>query len=90
MRFTRFVQCCVSIGLLLTPALVYGQTFRLEEPPRVANSRPEAPTTQLPKLSPGAEEVASEIGVRAQVSLVKRDLSKLMLALKSREREEKK
>jgi len=63
MRFTRFVQCCVSIGLLLTPALVYGQALALEEPPRVANPRPEAPTTQLPKLSPGAEEVASEIGV---------------------------
>src|SRR6266478_1276145 len=63
MRFTRFVQCCVSVGLLFTPALIYGQTLTLEEPARVANPRPEAPTTQQPKLSPGAEEVASEIGV---------------------------
>jgi hypothetical protein len=61
MRFTRFVQCCVSIGLLLTPPLIYGQTLTLEEPARVAN--PRAPNTQQPKLSPGAEEVSSEIGV---------------------------
>ena len=63
MRFTRFVQCFLSISLLFTPALIYGQTLTLEEPGRVANPRPQAPTTQQPKLSPGAEEVASEIGV---------------------------
>lgn len=63
MRFTRFVQCCVSIGLLFTPTLAYGQTLTLEQQARAANARPEAPPTQLPKLSPGAEEVASEIGV---------------------------
>ncbi len=63
MRFTRFVQCGVSIGLLLTPALVYGQALTLEQQARTVNPRAEAPTMQLPKLSPGAEEVSSEIGV---------------------------
>jgi hypothetical protein len=63
MRFTRFVQCFLSISLLSTPALIYGQTLTLEEPARAVNPRPQAPTTQQPKLSPGAEEVASEMGV---------------------------
>lgn len=63
MRLTRFVQCCVSISLLFTAAVAYGQALTLEQPARAANARPEAPSTQLPKLSPGAQEVASEIGV---------------------------
>jgi hypothetical protein len=69
MRFTRFVQCCVSIGLLFTPALVYGQTLTID------------------LLDDRGAMLAD---VRAQVSLIKRDLSKLMLALRSREPEEKK
>ena len=63
MRFTRFVQCCVSIGLLFSAALAYGQALTLERPARAATARPQATSRQLPKLSPGAEEVASEIGV---------------------------
>jgi hypothetical protein len=53
MQYTRFLQCCLLSGLLLNPELIYGQV----------NRPPEASITQLPKLSPGAQEVATEIGV---------------------------
>lgn len=62
MQHTRFLQCCLLSGLLLNPALIYGQEV-VGEKARVANRPPEASITQLPKLSPGAQEVATEIGV---------------------------
>ena len=63
MKYPRFLKCCLLISLLFNPGLIYGQAVTLEETARMANRPPETPITQLPKLSPGAEEVAREIGV---------------------------
>jgi hypothetical protein len=62
MQHTRFLRCCLLSGLLLNPALIYGQVTR----------PPEASITQLPKLSPGAQEVATEIGVTPLIERLSR------------------
>jgi len=63
MKYTRPLQCCLIIVLLLNPALASGQSLPTEETARAANHSPEAQNQSLPKLSPGAEEAAKEIGV---------------------------
>ncbi len=60
MRHTRFLRCCLLVVLLFNSASVYGQS---QDTAHVSNSTPKELPAQLPKLSPGAQEVAKEIGV---------------------------
>lgn len=63
MTHDRFLRCCLSVVLLFNATLIYGQEVKSEETVRSANRPPDGLVAQLPKLSPGAQEVAKEIGV---------------------------
>jgi hypothetical protein len=63
MKHTRFLRCSLLVVLLFKTTLIYGQELKSDDPARVANRPPDGVLTQLPKLSPGAQEVAREIGV---------------------------
>ena len=63
MKHTRFLRCCLLVVLLFNATLIYGQELKSEDPARLENRPPDGLVTQLPKLSPGAQEVAKEIGV---------------------------
>ena len=63
MKHTRFLRYCLLVVLLFNATLIYGQEVKSEDTARLANREPDGFVTQLPKLSPGAQEVAREIGV---------------------------
>ena len=63
MKYSRSLECCLFIVLLFNSALTYGQVAALKKTGWAANRVAEAPSTQLPKLSQGAEEVAREFGI---------------------------
>src|SRR5207237_21751 len=63
MKHTRFLRCCLLVVLLFNATLIYGQEVKSEDTARFVNRAPDGLVTQLPKLSPGAQEVAREIGV---------------------------
>lgn len=62
MKYTRFLRCFLFVVLLFTTTSVHGQKIT-PEPAALANRPPDVVVTQLPKLSPGAQEIAREIGV---------------------------
>jgi hypothetical protein len=61
MKHARFLGGWLAILLLCNHLPVYGQEIRSAEAPAAANGSIEA--SQAPRLSPGAEEVAKELGV---------------------------
>lgn len=63
MNHARFLRCCLLVVLLFNATPIYGQEVKPEDSSRLANRPPDEMVTQLPKLSPGAQEVAREIGV---------------------------
>ena len=63
MNMTRSLPYWLSLCLLLGPALAQGQVLLSDVAAQETNHAPEAQTTPRQKLSPGAEEVARELGL---------------------------
>lgn len=62
MRFSRLVGCCL-LSALLFPHLTYAQNLLPGEPIAVQST----PAAQMPTLSPGATEMANQLGLMSQI-----------------------
>lgn len=63
MKHTRFLRCCLLVVLLFNATSICGQEIDSQDLARLLHRPPDELIAQSPKLSLGAQEVASEIGV---------------------------
>lgn len=63
MKYIRSLRYCLLVVLLFNATVTFGQEVKSEDTARLASRPPDGVVTQLPKLSPGAQEMAREIGV---------------------------